>query len=431
MFNFSNLNFDFDGDGVLDSHAEFMDSDGDGIADCAEIDFDGDGNADAVMFDTDNDGMLDSGMIDSDSDGVVDMAVYDADGDGFIDSYGIDSNGDGLPDTYHTELDTDHDGSIDTVIEGYDYNQDGVQDSQTIYHDSDNDGIYEEVIKAYDSDGDGQIDTVVTYQDLNGDGNEDIITKEELTDLDGDGQPDTYSIHMSSNGNHAFEATEIHSIDAGTGRIGLMTIDVESTGAASSTYADELDNFNPANADMNLVSGDPESAMEEWEYQGDTGRCALYAQKFVIEELTDMEIDMEELAGLAEEKGWFSEDSGTPMLNMDKVLHYYGIDSDMSFHNDITDIQECLESGGKIIVAVDADEIWYGENDDLFTPGDGANHAVEVIGFDRTDPDEPMVILNDSGNPNGCGEMVPLETFLDAWEDSNCQMITCMGNGGV
>lgn len=75
----------------------------------------------------------------------------------------------------------------------------------------------------------------------------------------------------------------------------------------------------------------------------------------------------------------------------------------MSFHNDIDDIRECLESGGKVIVSIDADEIWFGESDDLFTPGDGPNHAVEVIGIDYSNPDEPMVILNDSGNPNGCG----------------------------
>lgn len=385
MFNFNNLNFDFDGDGVLDSHAEFVDLDGDGIADCTEIDFDGDGSADAVFVDYNHDGIWDAGMIDSDSDGVLDTELYDSDGDGMMDSFGIDSNGDGIIDTYHTELDTNHDGRIDTIMETYDYNQDGMPDSQTIYHDTDHDGSYEEVIKTHDSDGDGMMDTAVTYQDFDGDGNEDLIITEELT------------------------AAGRHSVETVAG-----------------TYADDLGNFNPAAADMSRVCGNPQNAMEEWEYQGDTGRCALYAQKFVIEELTDTEIDMEELAKLAEENGWFSEEGGTPMLNMDKVLDYYGIENDMSFHNDISDIEECLESGGKIIVAVDADEIWYGEQDDLFTPGDGANHAVEVIGIDRTNPDDAMVILNDSGNPNGCGELVPLETFLDAWEDGNCQMIACM-----
>lgn len=312
MFHFDKLNFDFDGDGVLDSYAEFMDSNGDGIVDYAEIDFDGDGNADAVFLDSNHDGAWDAGMIDSDTDGVLDTELFDADGDGIM-------------------------------------------------------------------------DTAVTYQDFDGDGNEDLVITEKLT------------------------GAGLHSVETVAG-----------------TYADDLGNFNPAHADMDRVCGEPESAMEEWEYQGDTGRCALYAQKFVIEELTDTEIDMEELAKLAQENGWFSEEGGTPMLNMDRVLDYYGIDSDMSFYNNLSDIEECLEAGGKIIVAVDADEIWYGEQDDLFTPGDGANHAVEVIGIDRTNPDDTMVILNDSGNPNGCGELVPLETFLDAWEDGNCQMITCM-----
>lgn len=384
MFHFNDLNFDLDGDGVLDSHAEFMDFNGDGIADYAEIDIDGDGNADTVFIDSNHDGVWDAGMIDSDLDGVLDTELIDSDLDGVMDTIGIDSNGDGVIDTYHIELDTNHDGSIDTIMEKYDYNQDGTMDSQTIYHDGNHDGSYEEVVKVHDSDRDGIMDTAVSYQDFDGDGSEDLIITEELTAVG-------------------------HSVETVAG-----------------TYADDLGKFNPAAADMDRVSGNPQIAMEEWEYQGDTGRCALYAQKFVIEELTDTEIDMEELAKLAEENGWFSEQGGTPMLNMDKVLDYYGIDSDMSFHNDISDIEECLQFGGKIIVAVDADEIWYGEQDDLFTPGDGANHAVEVIGIDRTNPDDAMVILNDSGSPNGCGEMVPLETFLDAWEDGNCQMISCM-----
>ena len=79
----------------------------------------------------------------------------------------------------------------------------------------------------------------------------------------------------------------------------------------------------------------------------------------------------------------------------------------------------------KGIVAIDANEIWYGEGDDLFSPSSGANHAVEVIGIDYSDPDHPMVILNDSGSPNGKGEMVPLGDFMDAWKDGECQMIKC------
>ena len=76
-------------------------------------------------------------------------------------------------------------------------------------------------------------------------------------------------------------------------------------------------------------------------------------------------------------------------------------------------------------VSIDADEIWIGDNDSIFAPGEAANHAVEVIGVDYTDPDNPVVILNDSGHPDGCGSMIPLEDFVDAWEDGGCQMVAC------
>lgn len=363
---------------------------------------------------------------DLDGDGIPDALGSDTDGDGIPDTFGMDSNNDGIIDTWHTELDTDGDGLIDTIIDGQDYDQDGVIDSQTIYHDYDQNGVYEEVIKAYDADGDGYIDDFTAYQDQDGDGNEDAIVREQYFDQDGDGKIDTFVVNTDADGDHVFEAVEVYNIDEETGEIDISPISMENVNAASGLYADDLDNFDPSTADMDAVSGNPEESMEQWEYQGDTGRCALYSQKFVIEELTHQDIDIEKLADFAEENGWFSEDSGTPLLNMDKVLDYFGIDNEMSFHNDPSDLQRELEFGKKIIVSIDADEIWYGEDNDLFTPGDGPNHAVEVIGIDHSDPDTPMVILNDSGNPNGCGEMVPLDTFMDAWEDGNCQMITCI-----
>jgi hypothetical protein len=39
-----------------------------------------------------------------------------------------------------------------------------------------------------------------------------------------------------------------------------------------------------------------------------------------------------------------------------------------------------------------------------------------------------MVILNDSGNPNGRGVMIPLDDFMDAWQDSEFQMVECYPN---
>ncbi len=69
----------------------------------------------------------------------------------------------------------------------------------------------------------------------------------------------------------------------------------------------------------------------------------------------------------------------------------------------------------KPVVAVDGNEIWYG-NTETYAPND-PNHAVEVIGIDYSSP-EPMVIINDSGTMDGHAITVPASQFMDAWEDS-------------
>ena len=449
MLEFNSYEIDLDGDGIAD--ATGIDIDGDGVIDVLAVDTDGNGVFDTYLSDTDGDGLYETTMIDTDENGAVDIIMTDLNGDGFFDVLQQDTNGDGsfdvtmvdtdgdgyfdaqFIDTDHdgtvdmmvSEHDTDGDGTIDTVIKSFDYDQDGNFESVTTYTDVNNDGIFDIVTKAYDSDGNGTIDTVKTYYDFDGDGSADAVVEEQYIDSDGDGNIDTYVNRIDSDGDGVFESTEVYGYDAATGQVELSYVD----GAASNIggmRAEDLQNFDPDNADPDAVTGDPASSMEKWECQGHTNRCALYSQKFVIEELTDEDIDIEELAKLAEENGWFTEKDGTAFLNMNKVLEYYGVENEMSFHNDIDDIREVLGSGGKVIVSIDSDEIWRGESNDLFTPADGANHAVEVIGIDDSNPDQPMVILNDSGSPDGCGEMVPLDTFLDAWEDGNCQMISCI-----
>ena len=130
---------------------------------------------------------------------------------------------------------------------------------------------------------------------------------------------------------------------------------------------------------------------------------------------------------MAEEHGWFNEatGSGTTTLNMDKLLEYYGVDHQMSFDNDIDTLENALKNGNNVIVGVDSGQIWYGNENNIFSPETNADHAVQVIGIDRTDPDSPMVVLNDSGTPDGCGELVPLEVFENAWNAGDAQMIVC------
>lgn len=393
MLDFSNLNFDMDGDGVLDSFAQEVDLDGDGFVDGLLVDMGGEGTADMLVMDLDGDGIPESAFVDTDTNGVFD--------------------------TLQMNLDTDGDGYVDQSGKYNDFDQDGNFESANVYTDTDGDGRFDLVNKSFDTDHDGSMDDVTTIVDLDGDGAADLNFQEFYADTDGDALPDTYVLQADMDGDGVFDAVEVYEFTAD----GLVELafqeEIASVGGGVGA------NFEPAAADPESIVGDPGASMEEWEFQGNTNRCALYSQKFVIEEITGQDVDIEQMADIAEDNRFFSEEGGTPLLHMNKMLDFYGVENEMSFHNSADDLRNCLENGGKVIVSVDADEIWFGETDDLFTPVDGANHAVQVIGIDETDPENPMVILNDSGTPDGCGELVPMDVFLNAWDDGGCQMISC------
>lgn len=305
-------------------------------------------------------------------------------------------------------IDIDGDGVVDIIVS--DTNHDGIADSFAF--DSDGDGTFDSVVA--DTDYDGKADFIAS--DLDNNGSVDVIA----SDVDGDGNLDVIA---SNNGHGSFDLFDYNS---------SQTIE---NSVYTSSYFDyprercflyELEQYNPYQNYNCVVHGSPESSMNYWEYQANTNRCALYSQKFIIEELTGREIDIEEIARISEENSWFSEEYGTSIENMNRILDYYGVDNEISYGNSIEDIKNCLDAGNKVIVSIDADEIWYGELDSIFTPGDGVNHAVEVIGVIDSPTGDNMVVLNDSGNPHGKGVMVPMDAFVDAWEDGSCQMVTCL-----
>lgn len=431
MFDFQPFNFDTDGDGFADSFATQADMDGDGIIDSLLIDTDVDGDFDLMAIDDDYDGDMETIVSDTNNDGTMDSFIYEADtdGDGYADSVirEVDTDGDGITDSVTYGVDTDGDGYVDTYLDQNPYYQDqtpSYQDdqteSETAYIDADGDGMEDTLVISTDTDGDGIIDTVDYLIDGDGDGEFDSAMSEVLVDTDGDGVNDTYVVAYDQDGDGEFELVDIYDYDEQSG----MIVPVEYV--PNEDYSPEMDTFNSDQSNPDEIYGDPEESMEHWEYQGNTNRCAIYSQLFVIEELTGQELDIEELADIAEENNWFTEEMGTPVTYMNKLLDYYGVENEMTFDNDLEDLKESLEAGEKVIVSLDADEVWFGDDDTIYSPDEGVNHAVQVIGIDYSNPDEPMVILNDSGTPDGCGEMVPLDTFLDAWEDGNCQMITCM-----
>lgn len=403
--------------------------------------------------------------LDLDYDGIDDaLAVfdddsismyYDTNGDGNYDAVSVMSDFDdyGNPGMLYEAADTDHNGVYDTFVAYADTTGTGDPDRIVMAHDYDQDGELDSINMFADTNGDTNLDmrmdvhfdntdseknySIDTFVDVDGDGKPEMAMRQEFLDTDHDGIIDTEARYVNEDGGTKFEGDPVMLAYEPENDIVAMqeqyaqgneVLSFTTSLAQGMESVTGLGNYDPSASNPDMVSGDPEASMEHWEYQGNTGRCAIYSQKFVIEELTGEDIDIEELVAVAEENGWFNEaeGGGTVSLNMDKLLEYYEVKHEMQFDSDTASLEEALNNGDKVIVSVDSGQIWFGEDNNIFTPETQADHAVQVIAIDHTDPENPMVVLNDSGSPDGKGEMVPLDVFEDAWSAGDRQMIVCM-----
>ena len=395
--------------------------------------------------------------VDDYSDSIIDTSSYmddyssDTSSVHWSSSQSFDSNGDGINDITY-EYGYDENGHA-INIHSYDMDVDGIPDKMNVFSDADGDGKFDHVTKIYfdsednlhyqsagDIDGDGLPDwndkgvigsDELANDSLNWDSNftDDLKWNEDFNndlnwDSDSNYSLDWQFVQEPEDFNFEF-LIEPLDID-----VDSILVDYDYNGSLPEGIYDgfvpggDLENFDTVHLNSEIIVGDPVESMEHWEFQGNTNRCALYSQKFVLEELTGREYSIEDIASLAREKGWFTEDNGTPLLNMDKILKYNNIETELTFHNDLKDIEKHLNSGHKLICTVDSDEIWFGkDNNDLFSPNSSTDHAVQIIGIDYSSPVEPMVILNDSGTPDGKGEMVPWSVFSDAWDDGDRDLI--------
>lgn len=296
-----------------------------------------------------------------------------------------------LPDTDITE-------DTNPTYVSVDLNQDGIDESYTESYDRDGDGHYDLTILEADNDGDGIAETTTAFDDI---------------DIDGDGTLDQtlITVDIDNDGNPDFEDRVVY-------------IDYET------------DTLIAANSDAACVVGNLGDA-ENWHWQGQTNDCAVVSQEMILDSFGKefgIDFTQEQLVEIASANGWY--DNGTPMMHMGSLLEAHGIPVEQGFGGTLETLSERLEQGEKVIVSLDADEIWTSEQDAAWEdyqgdsiPGQDPNHAVQVIGIDYSNPDSPMVILNDPGHPEG-GEMkIPAEQFINAWDDSGNYMVATAVKG--
>lgn len=105
----------------------------------------------------------------------------------------------------------------------------------------------------------------------------------------------------------------------------------------------------------------------------------------------------------------------------------FGVESHTGYMSNFATLIAELNAGNKVVAYVDAVELWRSPLTDAIVNSGWVplafgrsveNHMLWITGVDLSDPDEPIIILNDSGQEDGAGVRYPLERFLNAFEDS-------------
>lgn len=304
------------------------------------------------------------------------------------------------------------------------------------------DTSYPEEPVAVDYDEDGDTDGYLGYLedgtswlllDTDGDGNADYYD----FDGNGDGVADFF-VQRTDDGYTISGDTNFDGVDDGT-----VTLTVEELatdypdfyayilelGLAgdqpivdTTTTTDDTDY--PTVVDGQIV-GDPDAASGYWFEQAWNGSCvpssiAIIASVYSGTSYTDLDlIDTVNAVG-----GWAVGPDGVPGMYATgavAVLESVGIPAELAY-GDLDLLLSKLEAGDGVIVSVDADEIWYAVDDDSSSTDVGSDHMVVVTAIDT---ENGLVYLSDSGTPDGNMETIPLDQFLDAWDDSNNEMVYC------
>jgi hypothetical protein len=165
------------------------------------------------------------------------------------------------------------------------------------------------------------------------------------------------------------------------------------------------------------INGDPMNEELFVHQQQGQNSCAVVAQMSVLESITGQRYSEQQLVELAEDHGWFDPAGGTMPADVGKILEYYHVPVQQQYDCTLEDLRSALDSGEKVIVGLDANEIWEPRHDSYGNPVEqlDGGHAVVVTGVVEDASGNVYVAMNDSGV--GEARLVPYEDFENAWSD--------------
>ena len=322
-----------------------------------------------------------SELIDIDGDGIADGAVASADLDN-----------DGIDETLVVSIDADGDGSPDALVIVSDTNADGVPDTEAFMADTNADGIMDFGQIGTDTDGDGVLDESVV-----------------IADQDGDGVPDVFASTDSSGS--VWSDLEQASIP-----------DESPTFASASVGESEYSSDAEIEAYIE-IHGTPSEDLALWDQQDDLNSCAVATTGMLLR-TEGVDVDEPVIAAIFESREIYDPDIGTDPAMIPDVINEMAIRGNLDFHavefHGFTpdSLEEMLDDGVRPLVGVDSSELYDNNNRMLNEMGliPDTGHAVLVTGIVENGEGK-FVVINDPGGAGGAGQMIPMDTFLNASAD--------------
>jgi hypothetical protein len=172
--------------------------------------------------------------------------------------------------------------------------------------------------------------------------------------------------------------------------------------------------------------GTPFADAAHWHEQDGAASCAVVAQGSILEEIRGIPFDEQAATAEAQAMGWFDPTAGTPPWAVGELLEAHGVPCTSGYGATLTDLADALARGDKVIVGLNANEIWTPVHDRVTgapLQQDPGGHAVWVTGLDAAPDGSVHVLLNDSGTAGGRMESVEVHDFLNAWADHDGFMV--------
>ena len=172
---------------------------------------------------------------------------------------------------------------------------------------------------------------------------------------------------------------------------------------------------------LGLPPADDLKSIDVW--QGMDGTCAIRSQQLILRDFGINHLK-EEYVSEAIERGWYSpgslfQNEGTPATAIGNLLDLHGVGTSRYCDANMYDIANALAQGRRVIVGVDADELWGNVPLDASDTDHTPNHALIVSGLDF---EKGTVILTDTGTGHIAKEY-PMAHFDATWNDSGRLMV--------